>query len=221
MIEIFSAATPNGQKIKIILAETDIPHTYHRVSLAAREQKAADFVARFPNGRIPAMIDHDPAGGGAPISIFESGAMLLYMARKYDVLLPTDFRQQTDCVTWLFWQMSGLGPMAGQNGWFRRWAPQEDRFSIQRYTNETARLYGVLDQRLSGRDFVADTYSIADIAIYPWIVPHAGHAMTLTDFPNLVAWFARMSGRPAVIAAYEGVADDYATPRHGIDIRPT
>jgi len=211
MIDLYFAPTPNGLKLKLFMAETGLAHRVIPVSLAKGEQFRPEFLAIAPNNRIPALVDHVPADGGAPLSLFESGAMLLYLADKTGQLIPADLRGRAEVQQWLFWQMAGLGPMAGQNGYFNVYAPEKVPFAIARYEKETARLYGVMDRRLADRPFLAgDGYSIADIACYPWIVPHEAHGQDLADFPNLARWFATIGARPATIRAYRGVADVYA-----------
>ena len=210
MIDLYFSPTPNGMKMKLFFEETGLAHRIIQVSLSKGEQFKPEFLAISPNNKIPALVDHAPADGGEPVGMFESGAMLLYLAGKAQRLLPADPRARNDAIQWLFWQMAGLGPMAGQNGYFRVYAQEPVPFAIERYTKETARLYRVLDQRLAGRDFIAGEYSIADIACYPWIVPHAPHGMRLDDYPNLRRWFDTIAARPATIRAYEGVSDVYA-----------
>jgi len=210
MLDVHYAATPNGLKVRLFLEETVIPHRLVRVDLNAGEQFRPGFLAIAPNNKIPAIVDHAPEDGGAPLSVFESGAILLYLAEKTRRFLPDDMRGRTEVRQWLFWQMAGLGPMAGQCGYFRVYAPEAVPFAIERYTRETARLYGVLDRRLADREFVAGDYSIADMACYPWIVPHAGHGQELAKFEHLSRWFAAVGARPATQRAYEGVADVYA-----------
>lgn len=211
MIDLYFAPTPNGLKLALFMAETGLAHRIVPVSLSKGEQFRPEFLAIAPNNRIPALVDHAPAGGGDPIALFESGAMLLYLADKTGRLIPADLRGRNEVVQWLFWQMAGLGPMAGQNGYFNVYAPEKVPFAIARYEKETARLYGVLDRRLADRAFVAgDAYTIADIACYPWIVPHRAHGQDLGDFPNLRRWFEAVAARPATVAAYDGVADVYA-----------
>lgn len=210
MIDLYYANTPNGLKLRLFMEETGLPHRGIRVNIGKGEQFKPEFLAISPNNKIPAIIDHAPADGGAPLSMFESGAILLYLAEKTGHLLPADLRGRADVVQWLFWQMSGLGPMAGQIGHFNVFAPEEVPYAIERYTKETNRLYGVLDKRLADRDFIAGEYSIADIACYPWIVPHAPHGQDLDEFPHLRRWFETIKARPATIRAYEGVTDTYA-----------
>lgn len=202
MIDLHYWTTPNGHKIAIFLEEAGLPYKIFPVNIGKGDQFAPDFLRISPNNRIPAIVDNDPADGGAPISVFESGAILQYLAEKIGRFLPTDVRGRTETMQWLFWQMAGLGPMAGQNHHFAQYAPETIPYAIDRYVRETARLYGVLDRRLAGRDFVAGEYSIADMAIYPWIVPWEKQRQNLDDFPSLKRWFAAMAARPAVQRAY-------------------
>ena len=211
MLDVHYAPTPNGLKVKLFLEESAIPHRIVPVSLNAGEQFRAEFLAISPNNKIPAIVDHAPADGGAPLALFESGAILLYLAEKTGRFLPHDARSRTIVTQWLFWQMAGLGPMAGQAGYFRVYAPEPLPFAIERYTKETRRLYGVLDRRLAQSAYVGgDAYGIADMACYPWIVPHAGHGQDLAAFPDLARWFAVVGARPATKRAYDGVVDVYA-----------
>jgi GST-like protein len=203
MIELYYWTTPNGHKITIFLEEVGLPYTIIPINIGAGDQFKPEFLKISPNNRIPAIVDHEPAGGGEPISVFESGAILLYLAEKTGKLIPTDLHQRVEVLQWLFWQMGGLGPMAGQNHHFNRYAPEKIDYAINRYVNETARLYAVLDKRLADREFVAGDYSIADIAAYPWIVPYESQSQKLEDFPNLKRWFETIQARPAVIRAYE------------------
>jgi GST-like protein len=212
MIDLYYWGTPNGHKITIFLEEAGLPYTLHRVDIGKGEQFNPDFLKIAPNNRIPAIIDRAPAGGGAPVSVFESGAILLYLAEKTGRFIPADLRGRTEVLQWLFWQMGGLGPMAGQNGHFNHYAPEKVPYAIDRYTRETARLYGVLDRRLADRDFVAGDYSIADMAAYPWIVPHESHKQNLDDFPHVKRWFNTIKARPAVVKAYEGARPSYSRP---------
>lgn len=209
MIDLYYWGTPNGLKLKLFMEESGMPHRIIPVNIGKGEQFDADYLAISPNNKIPALVDHDPPGGGAPISLFESGAMLLYLAEKIGRFLPTDVRGRFEVLQWLFWQVGGLGPMAGQNGHFNIYAPEKVPYAIDRYEKETNRLYGVLDKRLAGREYIAGEYSIADMACYPWIVPHLGHGQNLDDFPNLKRWFETMKARPATVRAYEGVAPSY------------
>lgn len=211
MIDVYYAATPNGQKLRLYMEETGLAHRLVPVRLSAGEQFAPDFLAISPNNKIPAIVDHDPQGRPGPVSVFESGAILLYLAQKTGQLWPTNEGERLDALQWLFWQVAGLGPMAGQAGYFRVYAPSPVPEGIERYTRELARLYGVLDRHLEGRAYIAGaTYSIADVATYPWIVPHEAHGQDLASHPNLQRWFADISARPAVQRAYEGVENTYA-----------
>jgi GST-like protein len=189
--------------------------------LSRGDQFTPEFSALSPNNRIPAIVDHEPPGGGAALSMFESGAIMLYLAEKTGRLLPTDARRRGDVLQWLFWQMSALGPMAGQAGYFRVYAPQVVPFAIERYTQEVARLYGVLNKRLADREYIAGELSIADIACYPWIVPHAGHGQQLEAFPHLARWFAAIGARPATIRTYDGVEDVYARRGTPVAVGPS
>ncbi|HUD29615.1 MAG TPA: glutathione binding-like protein [Novosphingobium sp.] len=203
MIDLYYWTTPNGHKITIFLEETGLPFRVTPVDIGRGEQFLPYFLSIAPNNRIPAIVDDDPADGGPPLSVFESGAILLYLAEKTGRFLPTDLRGRSEAVQWVFWQMGGLGPMAGQNHHFRHAAPEPIPYAIDRYTNETNRLYGVLNKRLADREYLAGTeYSIADIASYPWIVPWQGQAQKLDDFPHLKRWFEAIAARPAVARAY-------------------
>jgi GST-like protein len=203
MIDLHYWPTPNGHKITIFLEETDTPYRLVPVNIATGEQFRPEFLAISPNNRMPAMVDDAPVDGGPPVSVFESGAILLYLAEKTHQFLPNDLRGRFEVLQWLFWQMGGLGPMAGQNHHFTQYAPAKLPYAIDRYVNETARLYAVLDNRLANREFVAGDYSIADMAAYPWIVPHQRQQQDLNDFPNVKRWFETIQARPAVIRAYE------------------
>ncbi|WP_293880196.1 glutathione binding-like protein [Sphingomonas sp.] len=204
MIELHSWPTPNGLKISLFLEDAGVENTIFPVNIGKGEQFDPPFLKISPNNRIPAIIDTAPADGGAPITLFESGAILLYLAEKTGQFLSRDIRQRTTTLEWLFWQVGGLGPMAGQNGHFNVYAPEKVPYAIERYVNETKRLYGVLDKQLDGRDYVAGDYSIADMAIYPWIVPHENHKQNLADHPHLKRWFDRVGARPAVLKVYAG-----------------
>jgi GST-like protein len=203
MIDLYYWTTPNGHKVTMFLQETGTPHRIIPVHIGKGEQFKPDFLAIAPNNRIPAMVDHEPQGGGAPVSLSESGAMLLYLAEKTDRFVPSDVHGRAEVPQWLFWQMAGLGPMAGQNGHFNVYAPEKVPYAIERYTKETNRLYGVLNKRLADREFVAGNYSIADMACYPWIVPHKVHGQNLDDFPHLKRWFETIRARPGTVAAYD------------------
>jgi GSH-dependent disulfide-bond oxidoreductase len=185
MIDLYFWTTPNGYKPLMFLEETALPYTLIPIDIGAGDQFDSDFLKIAPNNRIPAIVDHDPADGGEPISIFESGAILLYLAEKTGRFLPTDLRGRHDALQWLFWQMAGLGPMAGQNHHFGTYAPEKIPYAIERYEKETGRLYAVLNQRLADREFIAGDYSIADMASYPWTVSHERQKQDLNDFPHL------------------------------------
>jgi GST-like protein len=214
MIELYFAATPNGLKIKLFLEETGLPYKVLPVSLSKGEQFKPTFLAISPNNKIPAIVDPEPKGGGAPIPIFESGAILVYLAEKTGRFLPAELRGRIEVLKWLFWQVGGLGPMAGQAGHFRAYAPEPVPYAVDRYTKEVNRLYGVLDKQLSAHEYVAGAYSIADMAIYPWIVPHKPHGQKLEDFPHLKRWFETVKARPAVVKTYEGVEEAYSSARN-------
>ncbi|WP_339489625.1 glutathione binding-like protein [Pseudomonas sp. EL_65y_Pfl2_R95] len=202
MIDLYYWTTPNGHKISIFLEEVGLRYQVRPVHIGKGEQFAPDFLKIAPNNRIPAIVDHAPADGGEPLSLFESGAILEYLGDKAGQFLPRTLRERTEVLQWLHWQMGGLGPMAGQNHHFNRYAPEPIPYAIDRYVKETARLYGVLDRQLEGRDYVAGEYSIADMAIYPWAKGWEGQKQRLEDFPNMAAWLQRMAGRPAVVRAY-------------------
>lgn len=202
MIDLYYWPTPNGHKITMLLEELNQPYTLKPVNIGKGEQFAADFLKIAPNNRMPAIVDHAPADGGAPLSVFESGAILLYLAEKSGRFVSPDPRRRIETLEWLFWQVGGLGPMAGQNHHFGTYAPEKIPYAIKRYVDETNRLYGVLDRRLAGRDFLAGDYSIADMAAYPWTVSHERQGQNLDDFPNLKRWFHAIRDRPATIAAY-------------------
>jgi GST-like protein len=202
MIELYFWTTPNGYKPLIFLEEAGLDYVLKPVNISTGAQFEPAFLKISPNNRIPAMIDTAPAGGGKPISVFESGAILQYLGEKTGKFLPTEPAARAEVSQWLFWQMGGLGPMAGQNHHFSQYAPEKIPYAIDRYVRETARLYRVLDTRLADREFVAGDYSIADMASYPWIVLHERQGQDLADFPNLARWFAAIAARDAVRRAY-------------------
>jgi GST-like protein len=206
VIDLYYWTTPNGHKITMFLEETGLPYQIVPVNINTGAQFDPAFLAIAPNNRIPAIIDHDPKGGGAPLPVFESGAILWYLAEKTGRLLPSELRGRVEVLQWLIWQVAGLGPMAGQNHHFARYAPERIPYAIERYLKETNRLYGVLDTRLADRAFVAGDYSIADIAAYPWIVPHESQGQKLEDFPHLERWFRAIHDRPATVRAYAKAA---------------
>lgn len=204
MIDLYYWTTPNGHKVSLFLEEAGLPYKVHPINIGQGDQFKPDLLKIAPNNRIPAIVDQNPTDGGAPISLFESGAILLYLAEKTGQFIPKDLRGRQEALQWLFWQMGGLGPMAGQNHHFSQFAPEKIPYAIKRYVEETARLYGVLDRRLAGRAFVAgEDYSIADMAIYPWIVSHKWQSQRLEDFPHVQRWFNSIKERPATVRAYE------------------
>ena len=201
-IQLWYWPTPNGWKVSIALEEMALPYEVRPVNIGAGEQFTAEFQVISPNGRMPAIVDPD-GPGGAPLSIFESGAILQYLGTKSGRFYPADPRGRVEVDQWLFWQVGGLGPMAGQTHHFRQYAPaltpdqRHLAYGVRRYTDETRRLYGVLDRRLKDRDFLAGDYSIADMAAWPWILPEL-QGQVVDDFPHLKAWLARVGDRPAV-----------------------
>lgn len=203
MIELYYWPTPNGHKITLFLEEAGVDYTIKPVNIGKGEQFDPDFLKIAPNNRMPAIVDTAPVDGGAPVSLFESGAILLYLAEKTGQFIGKDPRQHYETVQWLMWQMGGLGPMAGQNHHFSRYAPERIDYAINRYVNETNRLYGVLNRRLEGREFITGDYSIADMASYPWIVHHEAQGQDLNDFPHLKRWYEAIAARPATIRAYD------------------
>jgi len=203
MIDLYYWTTPNGHKISLFLEEAGLRYNVHPINISQGDQFQPHFLKIAPNNRIPAIVDHEPADGGEPLSLFESGAILLYLAEKTGKFLPKDLRGRQVALQWLFWQMGGLGPMAGQNHHFSQFAPEKIPYAIKRYIDETARLYGVLDKQLANHEFVAGSeYSIADMAIYPWIVSHKWQSQNLEDFPNVLRWFNHIKDRPATVKAY-------------------
>jgi GST-like protein len=203
MIDLHYWPTPNGHKITIFLEETGVPYRIVPVNIGKGDQFKPEFLKIGPNNRMPAIVDTEPKDGGAPISVFESGAILEYLGDKTGRFFPAEARARSEVRQWLFWQMGGLGPMAGQNHHFAIYAPEKLPYAIARYVNETNRLYGVLNKRLADRPFVAGEYSIADMACYSWIVPYKNQGQDLDEFPNLKRWFETIQSRPAVIRAYE------------------
>lgn len=202
MIDLYFAATPNGWKATIMLEECGLPYRIVPVNIGAGEQFAPDFLAISPNNRIPAIVDTAPDDGGAAISVFESGAILLYLAEKSGRFLPGDRRGRIAATEWLMWQIGGLGPMLGQNGHFRLYAPDRIAYAMARYANEADRLYGVLDRQLerTGAYVAGADYTIADIACFPWIITHKAQGIDMARFPHVARWFAAVRERPAVKA---------------------
>jgi GSH-dependent disulfide-bond oxidoreductase len=211
MIDLYYWTTPNGHKLTMFLEETGLPYTIRPVNISKGDQFAPDFLRISPNNRIPAIVDRDPADGGPPVEMFESGAILLYLAEKVGRLIPEDARGRLECVQWLFWQMANLGPMAGQNHHFALYAPETLPYAIDRYVRETGRLYAVLNKRLAGREFITGDYSIADIASYPWVLPER-QSQNIDEFPQLKRWKEAIKARPATIRAYSKAKEINPSP---------
>lgn len=204
MIDLYYWTTPNGQKILLFLEEAGLPYKIHPVDISKNQQFEPAFLKISPNNKIPAIVDNEPIDNQKPLSVFESGAILWYLGEKIEKFIPTNLRHKVEASEWLYWQVAGLGPMAGQNSHFTFFAPEKIPYAIDRYVKETARLYKVLDTHLSGREWVAgDAYSIADMAIFPWIVLHKMHKQDLKDFPELKRWYEGMVKRPAVKRVYD------------------
>lgn len=203
MIDVYYWPTPNGHKVTLFLEEADLPYKLIPVNIGKGDQFQPDFLRVSPNNRIPAIIDNQPISGGEPIAIFESGAILLYLAEKSGKYFPTELKSRFEVLQWLFWQVGGLGPMAGQNHHFTQYAPETIPYAIDRYITETRRLYSVLEKRLADRPYLAGGYSIADMACFPWVVPHEKQNIDLDEFPSVRRWFEQIKGRPAVERAYE------------------
>ena len=209
MIQLYTAPTPNGHKVSIALEELGVAYHTHVVDIRKGAQFAPAFLRISPNNKIPALVDED--GPNGPIALFESGAILLYLAEKYQKLIPQDPVGRYTCIQWLIFQMGGLGPMLGQAHHFRQYAPEKIEYSINRYTNEATRLYKVMDTRLAESEFLAGDYSIADIACFPWIRPYKNQGQDLDAWPNLKRWFLAIKDRPAVKAGLANPAD-FTTP---------
>jgi GSH-dependent disulfide-bond oxidoreductase len=203
MIDVHYWTTPNGHKITIFLEEAGLQYKIIPVNIGKGEQFKADFLAVSPNNRIPAIVDHAPADGGKPITVFESGAILLYLADKTGKFIAKDLRGRTETLEWLFWQMGNLGPMSGQNNHFSNYAVDKIPYAMDRYRNEVNRLYGVMNKRLADRPYLAGEYSIADMASYPWVTIWERQHQNIEDFPHVKRWLAAINARPAVVKAYE------------------
>jgi GST-like protein len=214
MIDLYYWTTPNGHKITMFLEEAGLPYRIVPVNISRGEQFKPDFLRISPNNRMPAIVDHAPADGGEPLAVFESGAILLYLADKIGRFIPADLRGRNMALQWLFWQMGGLGPMAGQNHHFVQYAPEKIAYAMERYVKETARLYAVLDKHLSdGREFIAGSeYTIADMASYPWVVLYEWQSQKIEDTPHVAAWFERIRQRPATERAYARAAEVSTAP---------
>lgn len=207
MIDVYSWATPNGHKVHIMLEETGLKHSIHGVNIRTGDQFKPEFLKFSPNNRIPAIVDHE-GPGGKPLSLFESGAILLYLASKSGKFLPDDLHERWHCLQWLMWQMGGVGPMFGQANHFRRYAVEKIPYAIERYTNEANRLTNVLDQRLGEARFVAgDAYTIADMAIFPWMRNADSRGIDMKQYPNASRWFDEINARPAVQRALKVLSD--------------
>jgi GSH-dependent disulfide-bond oxidoreductase len=203
MIDAWYWPTPNGWKISIALEEMELPYRVIPVNIGRGQQFEPDFLAISPNNRMPAIVDHDPEDGGAPVSVFESGAILVYLAEKTGRFMPADVRGRTCVLEWLMFQMGGVGPMFGQAGHFRFYAPEPVPYGKERYYNEMLRLYGVLDRRLAEHDYIAGDYSIADMAIWPWVITYKRQEVKLEEFPNVRRWYKQLQSRPALRRGYE------------------
>lgn len=214
MIDLYYWTTPNGHKITMFLEEAGLPYRIVPVNISRGEQFKPDFLRISPNNRMPAIVDHAPADRGEPLAVFESGAILLYLADKIGRFIPADLRGRNMALQWLFWQMGGLGPMAGQNHHFVQYAPEKIPYAMDRYVKETARLYAVLDKHLSdGREFIAGAeYSIADMACYPWVVLYEWQSQKIEHTPHVAAWFERIKHRAATERAYARAAEVSTAP---------
>lgn len=203
MIDLYYAPTPNGHKISLFLEESGLHYRLHRIDISAGDQFKPEFLAISPNNKIPAIVDSQPVDGGAPVSVFESGAILQYLAEKTGKFLSKELRERTSTLEWLYWQVAGFGPMLGQNHHFTHYAPQPVPYAIERFLQETRRLYGVLNRQLEKNAYIAgDHYSIADIATYPWVVAHERQRVDLAEYPAVRNWFERVKARPATQKAY-------------------
>ena len=211
MIDAYYWPTPNGWKISIALEEMELDYRVVPVAINKGDQFAPEFLAISPNNRMPAIVDHDPPGGGGPLSVFESGAILIYLAEKSGRFLPTDLRGRFEVLEWLMWQMGGVGPMFGQAGHFRFYAPEQIPYARERYDNEMHRLYGVLDRRLADHDYVAGDYSIADMAIWPWVITYKRQEVDLEKFPNVRRWYKTLQQRPGLRRGYD-VGREFGKP---------
>lgn len=211
MIDAYFWPTPNGWKLSIALEEMDLDYRVIPVNIGRGDQFEQDFLVISPNNRMPAIVDHDPADGGAPISVFETGAILIYLAEKTGRFLPTDLRGRKDVIEWLMWQMSGMGPMFGQAGHFKFYAPEPLPYAENRYVTESLRLYGVLDRRLEGRDYICGDYSIADMACWPWVLTYKRQDIDLGQFPNVRRWYDLLKTRPALRRGYK-VGSEFGKP---------
>ncbi len=207
MIDLYSWATPNGQKVHIILEEGGLPYTVHWVDIGKGEQFDPEFLKISPNNKIPVIVDHE-GPGGMPFTVFESGAIMIYLAEKIGRFLPKEPRGRSEVLQWLMFQVGTVGPMLGQAHHFRAYAREKIPYAIQRYTNEAGRIYHILDKRLADHEYLSGDYSIADMAVFPWIRLHGRQGQDLAEYPNLTRWFERISRRPAVMKDMERLRDD-------------
>lgn len=209
MIDLYSWAAPNGHKVQILVEELAIPYRIIPINITSGAQHEANYRAVNPNGKIPAIVDHDPQDGGDPLTVFETGAIMMYLAEKEGRFLPTDPRQRIEAIQWLFWQVGGLGPIMGQAQHFFRYASEPVPYATTRYQDETRRLLKVLDERLEGREYLCDAYSIADMACFPWIRIHKLTGISLEEFPRVQAWYGRVRSRPAVTRGLDLLRDQW------------
>ncbi|WP_342619514.1 glutathione S-transferase N-terminal domain-containing protein [Rhodoferax sp. GW822-FHT02A01] len=198
MIDLYSWAAPNGHKVQILVEELEIPYQVIPINITAGDQHADSYRAINPNGKIPAIVDHAPADAGPPFTVFETGAIMVYLAEKERRFLPSDMRKRSEVLQWLFWQVGGIGPMMGQAQHFFRYAPEKVPYAITRYQTETKRLLKILEDRLAGREFICDDYSIADMASFAWIRIHKMTGVSLEEFPRVLEWYGRVRSRPGV-----------------------
>ncbi|GJL88550.1 MAG: thiol:disulfide oxidoreductase [Minwuia thermotolerans] len=211
MIDAYYWPTPNGWKISIALEEMELDYNVIPINIGRGAQFEPEFLKISPNNRMPAIVDNDPEDGGEPVSVFETGAILVYLAEKSGRFLPTDLRGRKTVMEWLMWQMGGMGPMFGQAGHFRFYAPEPIPYARERYDNEMHRLYGVLDRRLEGREFICDDYSIADMACWPWVITYKRQEVDLDQFPNVKRWYKALQQRPALRRGY-AVGQEFGKP---------
>tara|TARA_R110002094_G_scaffold207268_2_gene177655 strand:- start:5596 stop:6276 length:681 start_codon:yes stop_codon:yes gene_type:complete len=207
MIDLYSWPAPNGHKVHILAEELGLEYQVYPIDITQGDQHTEQYRGINPNGKIPAIVDRDPTDQGEPITVFETGAIMLYLSEKEGQFLPSDPRKRIEAIQWLFWQVGGLGPMMGQAQHFFRYATDKIPYAIDRYQKETRRLLGILNDRLSNRDYIADTYSIADMACFPWVRIHKMTGVGLTEFPEVEAWYGRVRGRPAVGRAMDLLRD--------------
>ncbi len=212
MIDLYYWPTPNGWKISIALEEMELPYNVIPVNIGRGDQFKDEFLKISPNNRMPAIVDQEPEGGGEPVSVFETGAILIYLAEKTGKFLPKDLRGRNEVIEWVMWQMGGLGPMLGQNGHFKFYATEQIPYAQERYSNEALRLFGVLDRRLEGREYICGEYSIADMACWPWIITYKQQEIDLDKFPNVRRWYDLCKTRPALRQGYV-VGKEFGKPK--------